>query len=246
MQRPAASSGFEQQLEAYSATSKSIMSASNWREGLGSWPIYAAAAASALACSTSASASIIYSSAVNLSAAVAAAATSSRATQTLRPLLAARLTVSHSMSDGALHERARLTDYGGGHPFILAAGGLAKLFASGAVISGPEVIWEQGAALWEDTNGVQKGHWGTDGQPGFAAFRIQTSPGNYDYGWLQLSVTGNAEGPDSITLIDYAYNDVANASIEAGETPEPSTKALMLLAAGFAGVLAWRRRKAAV
>ena len=51
-----------------------------------------------------------------------------------------------------------------------------------------------------------------------------------------------------MTVIDWAYNDVADALINAGEgapavVPEPSTMTMALLAAGSVGVLAWRRRR---
>jgi hypothetical protein len=83
-----------------------------------------------------------------------------------------------------------------------------------------------------------------------------------DYGWIRLRVddlglnqpfstilagAGGAIGnglnyPDKITVIDWAYED-SGAAIHAGAVPEPSS--LALLAAGAAGVSAFRRRKAA-
>jgi len=86
-------------------------------------------------------------------------------------------------------------------------------------------------------------------EPGFIGFALKSVDGGSDYGWLRLALGFNNSGqPDQVTVFDYAYNDVAGQGIETGSevTPEPATKALMLLAAGFAGVLAWRRRKAAV
>ncbi len=74
---------------------------------------------------------------------------------------------------------------------------------------------------------------------------------NGDFGWLRVKVSDrNADGfIDQIAIIDDAYNNVAGASILAGQTssssptPEPDTKSLALLAAGAAGVLAFRRRR---
>ena len=95
------------------------------------------------------------------------------------------------------------------------------------------------------------GNWRPGNQvTGFAGFEFKTNVrSSYDYGWLRLSVTANGSGdPTEVTLIDYAYNETPGQSIETGQesaTPEPGAKAMMLLAAGFAGVLAWRRRRAA-
>jgi len=74
-------------------------------------------------------------------------------------------------------------------------------------------------------------------------------PQNANFGWARLEWQNAANGyPGSVTLIDYAYNDVLGAPINAGQvsdtsTPEPDSKAMGLLVAGAAGVLAWRRRR---
>jgi len=70
-----------------------------------------------------------------------------------------------------------------------------------------------------------------------------------DLGWIQVKVFDrNADGyPDELEIVSWAYNNVPGAPIAAGETgvtPEPGTAALGLLAAGAAGLLAWRRRRA--
>lgn len=70
---------------------------------------------------------------------------------------------------------------------------------------------------------------------------------NGDLGWVRLTDTGTAgHVPTSVTLVDYAYNNVAGGSIYAGEgilTPEPGSMGLSLLALGAAGVVALRRRR---
>lgn len=90
-----------------------------------------------------------------------------------------------------------------------------------------------------------------DGAPGFVGLEL-TIASNVYYGWMKLSVA-SAASPTGMTAIEWAYNDVAGQSISAGdvgsgggggnEVPEPATAGLALLAAGSAGVLAWRRRR---
>jgi hypothetical protein len=76
-----------------------------------------------------------------------------------------------------------------------------------------------------------------------------------DNGWIRLEVFDGPNGlPDKIEAIDWAYNNVPGGSITPGQesgggsggssTPEPSTAAMALLAAGWTGVLALRRRHA--
>lgn len=87
---------------------------------------------------------------------------------------------------------------------------------------------------------------------------IQLGSGNF--GWIRLriddlgpnqpfgGIVGNGQGfPDQMTIIDWAYDD-SGAPIHVADTgvnqvPEPSS--LALLAAGAAGVAAFRCRKAA-
>jgi hypothetical protein len=68
--------------------------------------------------------------------------------------------------------------------------------------------------------------------------------GQIDYGWVLLSTTGPNGVPASV--IGYAYENTGQ-SVLAGQTsdvPEPSTAALFgIMAAGAAGVRAWRKRK---
>ena len=77
-----------------------------------------------------------------------------------------------------------------------------------------------------------------------------------DNGWIRIEVFNGPNGlADEIEAIDWAYNSVAGGPITPGQesggggggssTPEPSTAAMALLAAGSAGVLAWRRRRVA-
>jgi hypothetical protein len=82
--------------------------------------------------------------------------------------------------------------------------------------------------------------------PMLFGFDFKTAQGQTDYGWLRLKFTESANGlPNSVTLIDLAYNDDGSA-ILAGQTaalPEPGTFGLAVLAMGAAGVLALRKRR---
>jgi hypothetical protein len=81
----------------------------------------------------------------------------------------------------------------------------------------------------------------------FAGIRFQ-SAGQPHLGWVRIRLRDtNSDGwADTVTAVDWAYNSVAGAPILAGDTgatPEPGTKAMVLLALGAAGVLALRRRR---
>ena len=62
------------------------------------------------------------------------------------------------------------------------------------------------------------------------------------FGWIRIA--GGATAGIPATIVDWAYES-SGAGILAGEIPEPTTAALGYLAAGAAGLAAWRRRKKA-
>jgi len=141
--------------------------------------------------------------------------------------------------------------------FVTKAGSLAKV-ASGAKISHGNVKFlstdnnigtRPGLGFEQGNHGMVSGPF-KPSQTGFAGFGIHTAGGNDFYGWVRLEFMDSPRGPDKVEAIDYAVSNVAGASINAGQeaassaVPEPSTSALALLAAGAAGVLALRRRKA--
>jgi LPXTG-motif cell wall-anchored protein len=93
------------------------------------------------------------------------------------------------------------------------------------------------------------------GEVGFVGVELDSNGENY-FGWLKLEYFQSEDGlPQSIELLAEAYNEMAGSLIMAGHisndvptgppsgAPEPATAALGLLAAGAAGVLAWRRRR---
>lgn len=71
---------------------------------------------------------------------------------------------------------------------------------------------------------------------------------NLHYAWVRVGIDTNASGsPIAMTVYDWAWEDQPNLPVMAGSLnsiPEPSpASGLALLAAGAAGVTAWRRRK---
>lgn len=119
-------------------------------------------------------------------------------------------------------------------------GGLKHLASGAAISSLPQ--WFQSASM-------QPGQFAS-GKTGFAGVRFaETEGGKFDYGWVRLEYF-NSGGPggNTIEAIDWAYNNTPGGAITAGEesaapsAPEPSTAAMALLAAGWTGILALRRR----
>ncbi|HEV2446443.1 MAG TPA: PEP-CTERM sorting domain-containing protein [Candidatus Sulfopaludibacter sp.] len=257
----------EDRLTAYSATSKSVAALWNWKDRLGCWPTYCAATAAALAGVTSASAGVIYSGPVNFTVSVPTSGFNTAANHVFAvPGLASAsflLGVSHRMA-GAGHygsaymtfgRTARFFSFDRGHVY---GGSLVKRLASGQVVSHIGNT-TSGAFALGAAGHAPAGDWAGGNVAGFAAvnfFAFSThSPGgsyipHYDYGWLHIRVQDlNNDGiPDALTLIDFAYDNsgqpLAMGSV-VGTVPEPATAGMMLLAAGAAGVAAWKRRRKA-
>lgn len=72
-------------------------------------------------------------------------------------------------------------------------------------------------------------------------FRFVAAAGTTHYGWMRFAMGAAASAGTSMTrtVVDYAWNDVAGASVEAGLVPAPGALALLGVA-GFAGT---RRRR---
>jgi hypothetical protein len=78
------------------------------------------------------------------------------------------------------------------------------------------------------------------GTTAFMGVEFKNPSNNNLFGWIRI--TGGPTQGFPATIVDWAYES-SGAGIVAGAVPEPSSLALGCLAAGAAGVAAWRNRK---
>jgi hypothetical protein len=266
-------------LDAY-AESAGVNDAPDWREKLGTWSVFAAAAGASLALTTSATADIIYSGPQNLTAGPYGVSCypeckkgrniniDGQGNSFAIVVAYGAPGFSHRASDRVSLLNGRCLTFGSGDCYsrtvvgarqILGNSGNVRRLASGAAISNgltgfgannllrllKKVCTTSGAFCATTSS---RGTWPDANNTGFAGVKF-TEGGLTHFGWVRLKFGENAKGPNSITAIDWAYNDVAGAPILAGQTssiPEPSNKALALLSAGSVALLAWRRRRRAL
>jgi hypothetical protein len=108
--------------------------------------------------------------------------------------------------------------------------------AGGTVIGASSVFSSSTASA---VFGAAAGNW-QYGTTNIVGFRFVASSGNTHYGWMRFLIgaqpaTGNLVAR---TVVDFAYENVAGGSIEAGVIPAPGALALL----GLAGLAARRRR----
>ena len=243
--------------------------AQNRRTRASSWPLYAAAAGSALAMATNASASIIYCGPGNNYCASNHAPNASAAK--LNSFLAFQTQPGASHPGAASHDVVLNLDvFRAGISALASVQGanqiqifdtsavgsfIAKKFSSGDRIGagltvaqpGPNGIVQRMST--SQHNAFQYGNF-VSGIPGFVGVAINnTAHSGTEYGWIRLMFTNTNSVPGLLQVVDWAVNTTANQSISAGQgfiaTPEPGTLGLTLLAGGAAAIAALRRRRVA-
>lgn len=203
------------------------------------WQTYAAAAGSALAFASNASANIIYqtsgaTSHTNTHGSIAVQLDSDHQID-----LFASAASGHGL--GAVRPGVNVSVFGRGNS--VSGGFLSRFYPGNIIRSGSQ--FHGNAVVVHQVASSTFGNFAAN-HTGYAGFVMNGLSGS-EYGWMRIEFTTGGGGfIDSLTLIDYAYNDVAGQSIEVGQTtdmPEPGSMALAILAAGAAGVTALRRRR---
>lgn len=234
-------------LDAYSATLRSSGVNETRRRRSANWQIYAAATGSVLAMATSASAGVITNS-TNVSVSIDSAThrfiTFDSKILAIDNSTGKKVASFHLSASGmSLSSGARAAQAVGMFFFIQNNNDVLGIFGNepGGVIDQSKGAISSGhvpAGNLEDDPGLIFRLGFAPGVPGYAGFAFDYN-GHTDYGWIKLVVGDGQNGlPDSLTATETAFYD-ANL----GNAPEPSTGALAILAAGFGGVAALRRRK---
>ncbi len=121
--------------------------------------------------------------------------------------------------------------------------------AGGQTIDSGIATWGTSSILRTKSTGGVAGYWPDNlADPRYIGLQFDIGPSTY-YGWARVGVDTDTSGPHATaTVYEYAYNNVAGASILSGQVsdavPEPGTFSLFAL--GAAGIAAFklRRRKA--
>jgi PEP-CTERM motif len=245
-----AATSLEQRLDAYTAQAKAGAAASS-QPPAGAWPRYAAATGAGLALATAAGAGIIYTHPATPVTVQVPAGNSGRTARFQFGGQAGSqfgLFATHFQSASL---RAAVVALQGRHStdaVMVNHSGSVKRLHSGAVISNGAGSFARGTIVVRAGSTFQGsmhtfGTWPFS-QTGFAGVKFQLSDGTH-FGWIRLHPSGEGGFPTRLEAIDWAWNTTPNQAIRAGQgvIPEPTSLALMLLASGAAGVLAWRRRR---
>jgi len=223
---------------------ESVRGTSDRRGRQGNWTAFAAATGSALAMASNVSASIIH---IQPASPVTVSVLPVGPNNTTHDFAALNigggafgLTVKQNSSTSQL---VAFHASNGAEVAVTGGGNELKRLNSGAAISSlPN--WIQGDGNLVQARGT------TSAGTVFAGIRFgETGGGKYEYGWVRLEFIDEGDfGAVQEKAIDWAYNSIPGGSITAGEesmpsAPEPSTGALAMLAAGWAGVLAWRKHR---
>jgi MYXO-CTERM domain-containing protein len=229
------------------------------KRSVADWRIYAAVTGSAMAMATNASAGVIYFNQAVTVGPVANAARDSILRQSqsiaLKSAMGGNIGATFKVglfqdfsSSGNQSGKAFMTHVSPNIAVLITSASLKlKQFAFGANISTAPGQWKSGARFAGQASSHTGSGW-TPNATGLAGFRFSTTNHALDYGWVRLSYTLGTNGiTNSVKATDWAYESTGTP-ITAGETassttPEPSTTALAVLAAGAAGVAALRRRR---
>jgi MYXO-CTERM domain-containing protein len=250
----------DQRLAAYSATLRSSRLEETRKRRSGNWQVYAAVTGSALAMATNASAGTISinSGPINVVAGPLpnlhpASKSYTYKSQRIQLTNGGSKTIPVGFSIGVaqflgeeLTQRGSAWLNGGAQVGFLHSTRFVKKLSSGANISalaGPfrrsySPVAAQRTSFIGPADPIRSYGWPKSAK-GFAGFSFSYN-GQTDYGWVQLRYTVGSNGlANEIEAYEWQYTTEGSAS------PEPSTFALALLAAGAAGVAALRRRRKA-
>jgi MYXO-CTERM domain-containing protein len=125
---------------------------------------------------------------------------------------------------------------GGGMVSAAAGVGSAINLASGALIGSTSNFSSSTATI---AFGSAAGQW-QYGADNLVGFRFVSSAGTTHYGWMRFLMGAQPASGNLVTrtVVDFAYESVAGASIGAGVVPAPGAIALL----GLAGLAGRRRR----
>jgi MYXO-CTERM domain-containing protein len=126
---------------------------------------------------------------------------------------------------------------GGGMVSAAAGTGSAINLAAGTVIGSTSNFSTSTATI---VFGSAAGQW-QYGTNNIVGFRFVSSAGTTHYGWMRFLIGTQPVSGNLVTrtVVDFAYESVAGASIEAGAVPAPGALALL----GVAGLAGARRRR---
>ncbi len=127
--------------------------------------------------------------------------------------------------------------------FTSATSGSAMVVSSGTVVANltPGAIVDA-TSTFQATAGTTSASttFALNSSDNLFGFRfLNENTGQTHFGWGRVSLAGGL-GTQPRSLVEYAYNDVPGAGVEAGVVPEPT--GLGLLAIGAAGLVARRRK----
>jgi PEP-CTERM motif len=255
--KPKRETDLDSRLTAYESSVKTQGAGSRLSERLARWPMYAAAAGSALTLSPAAVAGIIYSGPQNINATYGAPAAINIDGQGNNFVFRVNTSYQIFSGHGFSYHRTADVSRGVASERIMGTGTHAARLASGAPISAGAKFGPPGAnrlyfqsllsATVDGSVYRRSGHdgaWTPGAAPAFLGVEFFEG-GLAHFGWIELQVL-RAHFAYDINVTSWAYNITAGAAIDAGQTssiPEPGSLSLTLLAAGSAGVLAWRRRR---